>query len=158
MRLGKRKVSVDEDGVAVISAEIGRVQLSVSGGGRELNYRTMVSNGHATWLRVTPPIPTQITFGSNSSIVLAEDVAGLRDLARELGDYHLTLQGAYSPEGAVEHNLQLAQQRAESVAEILRGEGVPEERLHFLDPAVPHEDDPLHKQRYVLVEPTGAAP
>ena len=158
LMLNNHALSVDADGVAVISTEAGRVHLTVSGGGREVEYRPMISNGHVTWLRVRPPTPTRITFELDSSTVSEEDIVRLQGLAAGLGDYSLILQGAHSPEGAGEHNLELAQQRAESVASILLSAGVPEERLQYQEPADTHTDVPLHKQRYVMIEPTGATP
>ncbi len=158
LMLNNRPLEVDSDGVAVISTEVGRVLLTVSGGGRELEYRPMISNGHVTWLRIPPPVPALITFDLDSSTVSGDDIVRLRRLSAGLGDYHLTLQGAHSPEGGGEHNLELAQQRAVAVATILRSAGVPEERIHFREPAIPHPDIPLHKQRYVMIEAIGAAP
>jgi hypothetical protein len=156
--IGERLVSVEEDGVAVISASVGRVALSVLGGGRQVEHQAMISNGHVTWLRVIPPVPLEVTFEMGSSALLPEDITRLQEIVPMLGSYSLTIEGAYSPEGRLEHNIWLANQRTQAVAEILIRAGVPEDRLLLLPPVSPTEDDPHHKQRYVMIVPIGVAP
>jgi outer membrane protein OmpA-like peptidoglycan-associated protein len=103
------------------------------GPGAEAELAALVATGApgAEPAAAAPTLVTRIAFAASSSTIAAADRAALRSLARELrqGGVRLHIVGNADAEGARTSHEAISLARAESVAAILRGAGVPGDRI-----------------------------
>ncbi len=150
-------VSTDQDGVVVTSAPPGPVLLDVVGYGRVAQVDAYVGDGMALWVRVPPPQPIQVLFGSGSSSVSGSTIGQIESIAEALGDGHVVLRGGSSPEGNAEVNARLGRMRAEAVRDALIAAGAPEEQVHLGESEIA-DGPPGPQQRRVTLTPLRSAP
>lgn len=150
------------EGVAVLNAPAGPVDVVVSGGGRTWEARPAIAEGYAIWLRASdhPPleeIQAVVLFGVGSSAITPAARARLAELAEGRGDWAFRVQGSHSPEGGEDYNRDLAASRGASVLSTLAELGVPSDAIELLEPAPPAEGLDRIQQRRVVVwlEPPG---
>ena len=124
---------------ALIGAGVG----ALAGGGvgyymdvQEAKLRQRLSGTGVTVTRVgdniTLNMPSSITFALNSADLNAQFFGALDGVAMVLKEYNKTVievAGHTDSSGSDQHNLQLSQRRAQSVANYLTSQGVKNERL-----------------------------
>lgn len=130
-----------QDGVVVMTANAGVVDVAIVGGGQAQNLQAAVAANYVLWVRPPTPRPLIVWFDQGSSALDDEDRARLHALAASAGEWSFEVQGSYSPEGNAEKNRLLAEDRARVAAAHLRAEGVPEARVIVLPAAVPDPGD-----------------
>jgi hypothetical protein len=149
----------DADGVAVLSAPEGDVEVRVTGGGREEVLQAAIGDGYAVWVRVPPPPDVyRVLFPIGSSALLPAARAQIEALAERVGDYDLRLRGSTSPEGFDGFNAELGIARAEAVRDHLLESGVAPGQL-LVDTAR-SRDGSFEEMRNCTIEPLppGVAP
>ena len=73
-------------------------------------------------------------------------------MAQRLGDWRFRVEGSASPEGDRDHNLELANQRAVAVRQLLLGAGLSPEQVELGPPVVQLYGEPS-ALRAVLITP-----
>ncbi|TVQ88749.1 MAG: hypothetical protein EA397_16260 [Deltaproteobacteria bacterium] len=151
--VGEQVHDIGEDGVARLRAAEGPLVVEVKGGGQRQRFEVQIMDGYALWLRASPPPEVRVLFEGGSSQVRPEDRILVQELARNRGSYRLRIAGSYSPDGGMELNLQLAAERAEAIAELLRTAGLRESDYDLVPPRPPDPSQSAAQQRAVFVQP-----
>lgn len=146
-------VPVDEHGVAMLTREEGLVDIEIASGGQRQMLRAGLVPGHAVWVRAGDPDPNAVYFSLNSAELDRRARAELVEVAENAAGWSFVLQGGYSPEGTLEHNRQLAVERARGVSRVLQDAGVPADRIVFLDPPRPDPNRTPEQQRTCRIIP-----
>lgn len=131
VRIDGQLVSVERDGVAMVTAPPGPLVVSVTGSGRTETIPAYVGDGHALWVRVPEPAPVRLTFPAGAAIVTRAHRAQLAPLADALAGARLVVSGRSSAEGDPDANRALAGARADAVMEALRALGVPADQVEI---------------------------
>lgn len=132
VQLEELQVDVSAQGIAVVAAPSGLLQAEVVGGGRRAPIETLITTGYVTWLRVPAPEPWHTTFDSGSADLNRGQYVEIEQIAANLGNWDIELQGLFSPEGNLARNQALGNRRAEAVRVALIDAGVPAERITVL--------------------------
>jgi hypothetical protein len=150
------QIDVSPQGTAVVAAPSGVLQAHVVGGGRRAAIETLITPGYVTWLRVPAPEPWHTTFDQGAADLNADQYAEIEQIAANLGNWDIELQGLFSPEGNLARNQALADRRAEAVRVALIDAGVDPERISVLpapDQAPQGTDRELRATRLRFVSP-----
>ena len=155
-----QEVPTGEDGVAVLTAPEGRLDIEVRAGGQRQSYKAALANGYAVWVRVRPPPPAQVLFNQGHSELTTAARAQIADMASDAAGWSFVLQGAYSAEGSLNYNNRLARERGLNVGQALMDAGVPADHIAYLDPppADPNKDPVTQRACIVLAVPPERAP
>ena len=153
VRINGQEARVSATGVAQMSAEEGRVQIEVLSGGQRQTLQAALVTDSAVWVRVGDPDPTAVFFQLGSSTLTESNQQSIIDIARYAAQWSFVLQGGYSPEGTLEHNRQLAVDRARAVSAALQEAGIPPDRIVYLDPPPPDPNKPATSQRNCRIIP-----
>lgn len=155
-----QSVSTGADGVAVVKAPEGRLDIEVRAGGQRQSYKAALANGYAVWVRVRPPPPVQVLFAQGQSDLNAAARAQIAAMAQDAGGWSFVLQGAYSAEGSLNYNNRLARERGLNVGAALMEAGVPADHIAYLEPppADPNKDPVSQRACIVLAVPPERAP
>jgi hypothetical protein len=153
VRLAGTEQPIGAEGIARLRAPEGELTVEVVGGGRTERFEVAIADGYTLWLRAAAPPEVRVLFDVGSSEVSANDRLLVQELARNRGGYGLRIAGSYSPEGDPAANLRLAEARGASIAALLRGAGVPDDRVVLLPPRPPEAGRSAAEQRAVVVEP-----
>lgn len=137
---GELRQTVGGDGVLVITAAQGALQVEVEGGGRSTSLRAFVEAQQAVYRRVADPEPVGVRFPVGRSALSAGGRDVVADLAAHLGEWRVRVEGLASPEGDREANLALAEARAAAVAAELEAAGVAAGRIDLQPPVVAPDD------------------
>lgn len=146
-----------EDGVTILNAPVGDLEVVVVGGGRRVALTLAVDDGYVAWQRVPAPGPVTIPFAQDSALLTPEAEAVLTGLARDAGAWSFEVYGDHSPEGTPERNVGLAGERAEVVRAALVARGVPEAALAVVTAPDAAEGDPTSRRRAVVRPVAGGA-
>lgn len=152
--VGGQEVRVSADGVAVLNVPQGVITGSVAGGGRVAPVEVAVGDGHAVWVRVPEPRPVRVDFDRGSAELDPAEVELLTQMAGRAGGWMFLVQGSASRDGNPTLNEGFAAARAEAVAAVLRGAGLPADRVVVRSPVVAPVDDP--GARFAVVTPIPA--
>ena len=157
--VGGQPLAVNADGIALLNAPEGRVAIEVRAGGQRQEYKAALSSGYAVWIRVKPPDPTQILFAQGQSELSPQALARIQAIAADAAGWSFVLQGAYSYEGSLNLNNQLARERGQNVGAALLAAGVPADHIAYLDPppADPNKDPATQRACNILAVPPGRA-
>ena len=136
------QVNSGPDGLVVLKHREGFVPIAVVGGGRVFETEVAVVRGHTLWARSSAPQPHNVRFALDSAVLSPSAGAELTLLGDNAGDWHFTVQGGASPEGSLEHNLALADRRAEAVVQALVAAGVDPDAIQQLPAEVREDGDP----------------
>lgn len=147
------EVAVDARGVAMLTREEGLVEIEIASGGQRQTLRAGLVPGHAVWVRAGDPDPNAVYFELNSADLDRRSKAKLLEVAENAAGWSFVLQGGYSPEGTLEHNRQLAVERARGVSRALQDAGIPADRIVFLDPPRPDPNRTPQQQRTCRIIP-----
>jgi len=153
---GGASIPVGGDGLAVLNAPEGPIEIVIEGAGRRASYDLAVGSGYGIWLRAPPVEPRRVLFPVGGAALSAAEAEALAPLADHPGGYAYTVVGSFSPEGALEANLARARQRAEAVRDALIAAGLPPERALAAEPAEPEPGLTPAQQRSVQIRPTPA--
>jgi hypothetical protein len=140
--VGDVDVVVGPDGMAVLNHREGFVAIAVVGGGRVFETEVAVVSGHTLCARVNSPKAHNVRFQVDSAVLSPSALAELNSVGEAAGSWAFQVQGGASPEGSLEHNLALADRRAEVVVEALVSAGVERELIQLLPAEVRTEGDP----------------
>lgn len=148
---------VGPEGLLVLAAPPGRLDLEIRGAGQSLPFVVGVTADHVVWLRgdtMPLPEPLRVHYPGGSRTMSAEERAALEDFVTRLGDWNVTVQGFYSPEGRRDANLALADSRAQAARQALIDAGVPADHITILPPPeAPPTELSTTDQRAALISP-----
>lgn len=151
-RVDGHAVELNRDGVAVIQAAPGPLEVDIEGGGRRDEELAAVADGYVTWVRASRPRPLIVNFDQGDSALGSADLRDVALLAQQAGGWRFQVQGSASPEGDRDYNIRLAQQRAEVVRGALISAGLPADTVVLAAPLVQLYGDPA-ALRNVVVTP-----
>jgi outer membrane protein OmpA-like peptidoglycan-associated protein len=133
LRTGEAELASSADGVAVVRAPSGRVEVEIEGSGRRATLVAAVSTDHVTWVRAPDPEPLTVGFAVGSARLDPSGAERLRAFAAAAGDAAFEVVGGASPEGDADANAALARERASVCAATLRSAGIADARLTTRD-------------------------
>ena len=136
VRVDGHPMTLDADGVVVVQAPLGSARVEFEGGGRSDTQVAGVADGYVTWVRSDRPEVLKINFDQGSATVDSANRRDLAIMAQRLGDWRFRVEGSASPEGDRDHNLELADQRAIAVRQLLLGAGLSPEQVELGTPVV----------------------
>ena len=153
-------VPLSSQGVAVLNAPPGGVDVEVVGGGRTDTLRVGIADGHASWVRATTPDLHVVRFPVGGSSLDEASRADLQAMARAIGGWRFEVRGYASPEGDRDANLALARDRADAVMQALLQAGMPQSQVSIREIEVLTAGSDYAAMRRVEIVPTplGATP
>jgi len=154
LRTGEAELAAGADGVAVVRAPSGRVEVEVVGSGRRATLVAAVSTDHVTWVRAPDPEPLVVRFAVGDARLDPASGERLRSFADAAGGAAFRVAGGASPEGDADANAALARERAATCADALRRAGIADDRITTLDlPQISDSADDPADARTCIVTP-----
>lgn len=153
---GEAELSAGPDGVAVVRAPSGRVEVEVVGSGRRATLVAGVSTAHVTWVRAPEPEPLVIRFAVGSAKLAPRSAERLAELVDAAGGSSFSVAGGASPEGNAAANAVLARDRAASCAAALQAAGLAADRIEVRsEPQIAERSAEPAATRTCIVTPLG---
>jgi hypothetical protein len=129
--VGKQKVPMSDEGVAVLNVPARKIEVTVFGGGREEKRVIQVEDDQAVWLEFAPAPPLYVAFEEGSFALNPDGAEVIRGIARRPGSYVYEIKST-RPGGDKGKAAKLAERRTKAVAEQLKALGLPKTAIRVV--------------------------
>ncbi len=140
-----------EQGVVALALQSGEHALHVSGGGRDIKRELELERGRRYWVTERVPDAHVLLFGPDKT---RPDPGGrdkLIEMAEHIGLYDFAIVPYLPMEGSASFDTKLANDRAQSVLQILLDAGISEARLQVREPHAAFDGDAKERRRLEIV-------